>query len=95
MLKELVKYQWSLYQGGVDKLTYFYADGTNETFYRSVGCFNGVSDLPFWMLCLGAVVVVAVTVTCLCIFKNRCQMSYASSNGIILISRFPDLMDAL
>ena len=65
MLKKLVGYIW-----GANNLTYLYQDGTNETYYRTAPQFNGVPDISFWMLCLGAVVVVAVAVACLCIFKK-------------------------
>jgi hypothetical protein len=65
-MKELVGYIW-----GASNLTYLYGDGSNETFYKSLPKFNGVSDVPFWMICLGVVLVVAVVVGCACYAKRQ------------------------
>ena len=65
MLKKLVGYI-----SCPNNLTYLYQDGSNETYYRTASQFNGVPDMPFWMLCLGAVVVVAVAVACLCFIQK-------------------------
>jgi hypothetical protein len=56
-------------------LTYFYSDGSNETFYKSLPQFNGVPDTPFWIYCVAAVVVAAIIVACLCYAKHRIKMT--------------------
>jgi hypothetical protein len=44
-MKELIGYQW-----GLNNLTYFYVDGSNETFVQSLPQFNNAGYVPpeFW-----------------------------------------------
>jgi hypothetical protein len=65
-MKDLVGYIW-----GTSNLTYLYGDGSNETFYKSLPKFNGVPDVPFWLICFAAVVLVGVVVGCLCYAKRQ------------------------
>jgi hypothetical protein len=69
-MKSLVGYIW-----GANNLTYLYGDGSNETFYRTTSHFNGVPDVPFWIYCLCAIVVVAIVVGCLCTAKRQKKMT--------------------